>query len=167
MKRPGVSVAWLVLLALLLAACGGGGRTAGPIPPDGGAPAGQSGGGAGSVSTAPPTTAGGEAQPGPATAAPAEGRIPEDVPIYQGAAHLQVDSRGATITYSARGTLQELFDFYETELEARGWSAVGGSDSLFGKLATVLRTKGDGRISVTMNGNPNTDEIFVQINLAR
>ena len=147
----------ICLVASLLAACGGSG-TAEPTP------ASTSGE---TLTQEESTGGGGGPAEAPTQALSAEQRVPEDIPIPEGASNLQVDSRGRTFTFSVAMPLTDLIDYYVLELTALGWEATGGSESVIGLGGTVVRRKGDDRVSVTMNGNPNTDEVFVQVNLAR
>jgi len=157
MRKPLALLIVLSMAASLLAACGGGG-TAEPTPA-------SSGGG--TSTQVEPTGGGGGPAETPTQALSAEQRVPEDIPIPDTATNLHVDSRGTTVTYSVAMSLEDLILFYQAELTANGWEPTGGSESLFGRLATIVRKKGASRVSVTMNGNPNTDDVFVQVNLAR
>ncbi len=146
MRKPPAMLLAFGLAAGLLAACGGSATTE---------PASASGG---------VTSTQAEA---PTQVLSAEQRVPEDIPIPEGASNLQVDSRGKTFTFSVAMPVPELIDYFVTELTALGWETTGGSESMIGLGGTVVRRKGADRVTVTMNGNPNTDDVFVQINLAR
>lgn len=134
-------------LCVLLTACGGqAAQTAQPAATD--TPAGES------------TP---RAEPTATTDANA---LPEDVPILNNAENLKVTLKGTYITYQAASTVEDATRFYQESLEAAGWERVNKNDSGFGDSITLLRSKPDQNIAVTLQSIPGGDKVRVLIVLS-
>jgi len=125
-------------VSLAVSACGGGGATEeGPATGGGGAPA--------------------------ATAT--EAALQEDVPILEGATDLKITSGGAVINYQVESTVAEATQFYQEQLAALGWEQLNKKDSGFGDSITLLRSKPEQNISVTLQSIAGSTSVRVQITL--
>jgi len=142
MRRILVRGGTLLIVCSVLAACGGGSGT----------PAGSS---SNSGNSNPPTGA-----------APPELQVQEDVPILEGALDLKVTSNGTYITYAALGTVDDATQFYQEQLAALGWEQKNRQDSGFGDSITLLRSKPDQNISVTIQSVSGGENIKVLIALS-
>lgn len=140
-------IAWggiLLVLCLVLAACGGGGGNSNggsSAPDDGGVPA-------------------------PTALPVVEAEVPEDVPILEGATNVSVTSGGTVIRYEASGTVEDSTKWYQDELLAAGWEQKSRTDTGFADSITLLRSKPDQNISITIQSIPGSDSVRVQITLS-
>lgn len=77
----------------------------------------------------------------PITIQPPEGAagVPEDIPIYPGATDQAI--MGALIMFSSADTVEQVAEFYRTQMPAQGWTA--GEESTLGNMITQEWTKGD------------------------
>lgn len=90
--------------------------------------------------------------------------LPEDVPIREGALNLKFAASNTYITYEVPGTVDEIVEFYRTELESLGWVKRGNSpESPLGGALTLLRSKPDKNISVTVQSIPDSENVRVLI----
>ena len=138
MRRLKFILAMFLVLSLAVSACGGGGATEeGPATGGGGAPA--------------------------ATAT--EAALQEDVPILEGATDLKITSGGAVINYQVESTVAEATQFYQEQLAALGWEQLNKKDSGFGDSITLLRSKPEQNISVTLQSIAGSTSVRVQITL--
>jgi len=144
MRRAIILRGMVLAVSLALSACGGGG---------GGAPSGPSGGEATAATASTPTP-------------DSLSQIQEDVPILDGAVNLKVSSGGTVIRYEAPSTVQDATDFYQTQMAEQGWEQQNKGDSGFGDSITLLRSKPEQTISVTIQSIPNSDDVRVLITLS-
>lgn len=72
--------------------------------------------------------------------------MPEDIPIYEGAAELTI--MGKVITYSCADAATTVAEFYRNEMPARGWTA--GEESTMGNMIVQEWTKGERKASITI-----------------
>lgn len=97
----------------------------------------------------------------PITIEPPEGatEMPEDIPIYEGAADLAI--MGKVITYSCADTAAAVAEFYRNEMPARGWTA--GGESTMGDAITQEWTKGERKanINIISQGGGNTSVMIM------
>jgi hypothetical protein len=111
-------------------------------------------------------------QPEAATAGPAAtptenlNVLPEDVPILEGAESLEVTLDGTYISYQAPSTVDDATKFYQDQLEAAGWERVNKKDSGFGDSITLLRSKPEQNIAVTLQSISGSQNIRVLIVLS-
>ena len=161
MKKPVlILVIAGLLLAFLVSACGGGKTAPTANPPV------SSGGGSteptGSSSVEPANT-----QPTAEPASPAQ-RIPEDLPIMEGATNLDVVSDGSNVKYQIEGDVNTVMTFYQENLPQFGWEPTRSPDSAIGAIGTMSRqnTAGD-KLSVNMQYNKNGGFVIVQIAMVR
>jgi hypothetical protein len=90
--------------------------------------------------------------------------LPDDVPIAEGALNLKFAASNTYITYEVPGTVDEIVEYYRTELLALGWEKRGNSpESPLGGALTILRSKPDKNISVTVQSIPDSDSVRVLI----
>jgi len=92
--------------------------------------------------------------------------LPEDIPILDNAENLKITLKATYITYQAVSTVQDATAFYQEQLEATGWERVNKNDSGFGDSITLLRSKPDQNISVTLQSISGSDKIRVLIMLS-
>ena len=128
-------------VSLAVSACGGGGAT-------------EEG----------PAAGGGGGVPAPAATA-TEAALQEDVPILEGATDLKITSGGAVINYQVESTVAEATQFYQEQLAALGWEQRSRTDSGFGDSITLLRSKPEQNISVTLQSIAGSTNVRVQITL--
>lgn len=90
--------------------------------------------------------------------------LPTDVPIHENADNLKFAAGNTYITYEVPGTVDEIVEFYRTELLALGWEKKGNSpEQPLGGALTLLRSKSDKNISVTVQSIPNSENVRVLI----
>ncbi|HXF85088.1 MAG TPA: hypothetical protein VNK49_06835 [Anaerolineales bacterium] len=94
--------------------------------------------------------------------------IPEDVPIHESAVNLKLAANNTYISYEALGTVEEITNYYRENLEAIGWEKRNKSnESPVGGVVTLLRSKEDANISVTIQSIPESDYVRVLISILR
>lgn len=90
--------------------------------------------------------------------------LPVDVPIVEGAINLKFAANNTYITYEAPGTVEGIVEFYRNELSALGWEKKGSSpEQPLGGAITLLRSKPDKNISVTIQSIPQSDNVRILI----
>lgn len=88
--------------------------------------------------------------------------VPTDVPIHPDAEKLKFAAENTYITYEVAGGVDAIVEYYRTELEALGWEKRNNSpESPLGGALTLLRSKPDKNISVTIQSIPNSDSVRV------
>ncbi len=141
-------------LSLGLAACGGPADPANPGGDPGGSAATAAPGDGGEVVAAPSPTA------GPS--------VPETVPVLASAYDLAVTADDTYIAYKAPETYASTVTFYQTELAAQGWEQINKNDAAFGGSTTLLRSRPEANISVTIQAVPGDDNaVRVLISLTK
>ena len=130
-------------LSLLLSACGGPAAGAADVVDDSGADA---------------------SEPTP-TAGP---QVPEHVPVLESAYDLQVTADGTYIAYKADEAYAGTVEYYKTELAAEGWEQINKNDAAFGESITLLRSRPEANISITIQSVPGDEEsVRVLISLTK
>lgn len=90
--------------------------------------------------------------------------LPTDVPIHENATNLKFAAGNTYITYQVPGTVDEIVEFYRAELLALGWEKKGNSpEQPLGGALTILRSKPDKNISVTVQSIPDSENVRVLI----
>jgi hypothetical protein len=128
-------------LSLLLTACG---PAAGGAPDDGGD---------------------GDA---PAATATVGIAVPEHVPVLASAYDLQVTADGTYIAYKADEPYDTTVEYYQSELVAEGWEQINKNDAAFGESVTLLRSRPEANISITIQSVPgDAPSVRVLISLTK
>jgi hypothetical protein len=85
----------------------------------------------------------------PITIQPPEGAtgVPEDIPVYPGATDQAI--MGALIMFSSADAVEDVAEFYRTQMPAQGWTA--GEESTLGNMVTQEWTKGDRKASLMIS----------------
>lgn len=92
--------------------------------------------------------------------------LPDDVPIHVGAENIKFAAGNTYITYEVLGTVNEIVEYYRAELQSQGWEKRNNSpESPLGGSLTILRSKPDKNISVTIQSIPDSEYIRVLINV--
>ena len=89
--------------------------------------------------------------------------VADDVPLMDGAVGLKVSLNGTYIAYQVASTIEEATKFYQARLADNGWEQLNKSDSGFGDSITLLRSKPDQNISVTLQSISGSSNIRVLI----
>jgi hypothetical protein len=90
--------------------------------------------------------------------------IPTDVPIHENAIDLKFAAGNTYISYQVPGTVDEIVEYYRTELQTLGWEKKGNSpEAPLGGALTLLRSKPDKNISVTVQSIPESENVRVLI----
>lgn len=109
-----------------------------------------------------------EEQIAAATAAAEENiqALPTDLPIHPNAEKLKFAANNTYITYEVLGNVDEIVEYYRTELESMGWERRGNSpENPIGGALTILRVKPDKNVSVTIQAIPNSEYVRVLISV--
>ena len=90
--------------------------------------------------------------------------VPSDVPIHEGAVKLKFAAGNTYITYEVFGDVDTIVEYYRTELELRGWEKRNNNtETPIGGALTILRSKPDKNISVTIQSIPGSENSRVLI----
>jgi hypothetical protein len=108
--------------------------------------------------------AGAGAEPTP-TAGPS---VPDTVPLLEGAYDLAVTADASYIAYKASIAYDDAVAYYQAELVAQGWEQINKNDAAFGGSTTLLRSRPEANISVTIQSVPGgEDTVRVLISLTK
>jgi hypothetical protein len=89
-----------------------------------------------------------------------------DVPIYAGAEDYKTTNNGTYISYVIPDVaIADVIKFYQDELAADGWEQKNKKDSGFGESITILRSKPDKNISVSIDTNVVNNGVRVLITI--
>ncbi|OGO26721.1 MAG: hypothetical protein A2136_00795 [Chloroflexi bacterium RBG_16_54_11] len=102
------------------------------------------------------------------TAEPETPSTPEtsDFPIFEGAVDYKSTGDGTYISYNVPDTTVEIVSkFYLEQLAAQGWEQKNKQDTGFGGSITIVRSKPDTTISVTIDTNAVNNGVRVLITL--
>ena len=90
--------------------------------------------------------------------------IPPDVPIHEGALNLKFAAGNTYITYEVFGAVDTIVEYYLGELESLGWVKKNkNTETPIGGALTLLRSKPDKNISVTIQAIPGSENTRVLI----
>lgn len=92
--------------------------------------------------------------------------LPDDLPIHAEAENLKFAASNTYITYEVLGTVDEIVEYYRTELQAHGWEKKNNSpEAPIGGALTLLRSKPDKNLSITVQSIPDSEYVRVLINV--
>jgi hypothetical protein len=91
--------------------------------------------------------------------------VQDDVPIMDNPIELVVTANGTYIRYKVVSTVEAASEYYKTRLEELGFSAPNKQDVGFGGSMTLLRSKEDKNITITLQSIPESEEIRVLISV--
>jgi hypothetical protein len=92
--------------------------------------------------------------------------LPDDLPIHADAENLKFAAANTYITYEVFGTVDEIVEYYRDELQSHGWEKRNNSpEAPIGGALTLLRSKTDKNISITVQSIPDSEYVRVLINL--
>jgi hypothetical protein len=90
--------------------------------------------------------------------------LPTDVPIHPLAEKLKFAAGNTYITYEVPGGMDTIIEYYRTELAGLGWEKKGNSpETPLGGALSLLRSKSDKNISVTIQSIPESEYVRVLI----
>ena len=90
--------------------------------------------------------------------------LPTDVPIHPLAENLKFAAGNTYITYQVPGGMDTIIEYYRTELAGLGWEKKGNSsETPLGGALSLLRSKPDKNISVTIQSIPESENVRVLI----
>jgi hypothetical protein len=94
--------------------------------------------------------------------AEAEPQIPYDVPIMEGATQLELQDNVGTVTYVMENVeLDDVIEFYDTEMIAQGWESK--TSSLAGLMASLVYETDEARTSVSLQANNIAKTVTVRL----
>jgi hypothetical protein len=154
----------VIILLLMLTACGGSDDTGSesPAPTSTEAPA--------PTEMVEPTQPAATVEEQPTAAeempteppAEAEPQIPYDVPIMEGATQLELQDNVGTVTYVMENVeLDDVIEFYQTEMTAQGWES--RTSSLAGLMASLVYETDEARTSVSLQANNIAKTVTVRL----
>lgn len=92
--------------------------------------------------------------------------LPSDLPIHANAEKLKFAAGNTYITYEVAGSVDDIVAYYRTELETQGWEKANNSpEEPFGGSLTILRSKPDKNISVTVQSIPESEYVRVLLSI--
>jgi hypothetical protein len=92
--------------------------------------------------------------------------LPPDVPIHENAVKLKFAAGNTYISYEVLGTLDEIAAYYHDALISQGWEKNNNSNEVpIGGALTLLRSKPDKNISVTIQTIPESEYVRVLISV--
>ena len=92
--------------------------------------------------------------------------VPPDVPIHEDAINLKFAASNTYISYEVLGTFDEIISYYRDALNSQGWEKRNNSnEEPIGGALTMLRSKTDKNISVTIQTIPESDYVRVLISV--
>jgi hypothetical protein len=100
-----------------------------------------------------------------ATALQVFDRIPEDIPVMDGAFDLKVSSSGNSVTYRVQALFEDVIRFYQEQTIAMGWGQLGG-ELIMGDSITMQRMKPDKNMSILISAIKDSDEVLVRVMIA-
>jgi hypothetical protein len=92
--------------------------------------------------------------------------LPTDVPMRADATNLKFAAANTYISYEVAGTVEEVVAYYRDSLEALEWKKQSKSaEQPIGGAVTLLRSKPDKSISVTVQAIPGSESVRVLISI--
>jgi hypothetical protein len=92
-------------------------------------------------------------------------RIPDDVPVMEGAFELRVSSSGNSISYRVQAKFEDVVKFYQEQTIAMGWEQLGGEQTMMNSI-TMQRQKPDKNMSILISAVQDSGEILVRVMVA-
>jgi hypothetical protein len=92
------------------------------------------------------------------------GEVPPDIPVMEGEKNAFFGSE-ETITYTIDAGFQDVLDYYQREMPARGWTKIEGSSVVTEALATLQYEKPDRKATVVLTEIPFVNQVTVAINI--
>lgn len=90
--------------------------------------------------------------------------LPEGLPIREDGVNYKFAAENTYITYEVLGTVDEIVAWYRTELEANNWEKKSNSsEQPLGGALTLLRSKPEMNVSVTIQSIPESEYVRVLI----
>ena len=91
-----------------------------------------------------------------------ESGIPHDIPIVEGAKDLLVLTETGSVTYMLEEmSIEEVYEYYETQLTDMGWEAQ--TSSAIGMMATLVFETEQARVSVSLQANTIAETVNVRL----
>lgn len=92
--------------------------------------------------------------------------VPPDVPIHENAVNLKFAANNTYISYEVLGTVDEIVSYYRDAMNSQGWEKRSHSnEEPIGGAITLLRSKTDKNISVTIQTIPESEYVRVLISV--
>lgn len=92
--------------------------------------------------------------------------VPADVPIHENAVNLKFAAGNTYISYEVLGTLEDIVAYYRDTMASLGWEKRNNSNEQpIGGALTMLRSKPDANISVTIQTIPESEYVRVLISV--
>lgn len=92
---------------------------------------------------------------------------PEDVPIIPDAYDIEITDK-LNQNYKVDLPINDVVEYYQTELPKNGWDQINNPDSVVGQMAQLTRSKLNGdRINFSLQYNPIGEFSIVQIFITR
>lgn len=99
-----------------------------------------------------------------ATAAVLQSALPVDLPIPADATNMKIAANNTYISFEVVGPLDVVVEYYKTSLLDEGWEKMNNSnEEPVGEALTLLRSKPDRNLSVTLQSIPQSDNVRVLI----
>ncbi len=90
--------------------------------------------------------------------------VPDVVPMHPNGENFKFAANNTYITYEVLGTVDEVVAYYRTEMESLGWEKKNNSsEDPIGGALTLLRSRPDMNISVTIQSIPESEYVRVLI----
>jgi hypothetical protein len=100
-----------------------------------------------------------------ATALEMTKRLPDDIPLMDGAYDLRISSSGSSITYRVQAPFEDVIQFYQDQAAAMGWEQLGGEQVMMDSI-TMQRQKPDKNMSILISAVQDSDEVLVRVMVA-
>lgn len=100
-----------------------------------------------------------------ATAQAMFNRIPDDVPVMDGAYELRVSSSGNSVSYRVQAVFEDVIRFYQDQTPAMGWEQLGGEQIMMDSI-TMQRAKQDRNMSILISAVKDSNEVLVTVMIA-
>lgn len=90
--------------------------------------------------------------------------LPPEIPINEGGYNFSFAAENTYISYEVDGAFDTIVEYYRTELEALGWEKKNNSnETALGEALTLLRSRPDKNISVTIQQIPQRETVRILI----
>ena len=99
---------------------------------------------------------------------PAGEVVPDDVPIIPGAYNLDVIRSGTQVNFTVDGDVESVMNWYQGELDTKGWLPTRAPDSAMGAIGAMSRENANGDIlALNLSYNQNGGFVIIQIAISR